>query len=570
MAPFSRKTRKFALVARSPAGIARVEIRDAASGRTIRDLRYDKVQEVRDFILRDVNDRQVSYALVVTDAAGGTAVYPYNSWYPSNRVWVMGDRLMGMWHFDELCEGEERTAGLTGGTIGITWHKTFGFGMGMPGNPLPFDVIKVQGIDGGQAYAPSQHLDCRLDIAGEQSERHAFVYRQILSSHDATIQDVDAPYVLAPGENPVFEGCVPRLDRPVVTLPRIRAYGTRQRRQSDYYVMPYEVEVAFLRDARLKSVDLNAGVLGVPKGDWNQWYLRTAADGEVKHEMLPDDRAYGQVNEMRQGGYTYIGPNLGGTAAFLVNDATGQTFRVETSVNPSNDRDGLIVRANRITLVFPENDGRAFAKGEKLRFGVMLANHKSGPGQDSNAWLEKFVKDFGIGTGKPGFAYGLTQGEPMGCNWFFDVRAQKGAARLTIPKNDLGQRLPVRVWGLAREAIHGEYNNLTRRVRILPTVPDEGTLVTTYDTAARETDVTLGDLVRWTNPAAVVTMMPKDLDFVVEVHNPTDRPISLRLAGNAAFAPFAGFRAEVSLKPHELRDIELKAKPGTVSDAVHR
>ncbi len=559
----------FALAARSDVGIVRVEVRDAQSGRTVRDLRYDGVKEVRDFILRETNDRQVSYVLVVTDAAGATAVYPFNSWYPSFRVWYMDDRLMGMSHWLELREDTRKLTGLVGTATGITWNKDFGFAMGMPDNPAPEATLRIDGIDGGRVYAPSQHLEFRLDAAGEQPERYSYLYHQILSAHDVSIQDKDAPYVLAPGERAVFEGCVPKLDRPVVACPRIRAYNLRQRTDSDFYALYYDVEATFLKDVKVRSVFLNSGYFVVQKGDWNQWFLRTAADGEIRHETLPDDRAHAIRGEMRQGGYTYIAPNLGGTAAFLVTDAPGLVFSVEASTGPMKGDPTSVDRSNHVVLRFPEAGGRAFAKGEKLRFGVMMANRRFSPGQETNAWIEKLIADFGVGTGRPGFAYALKRGEFLGCNWFFDVKASEGAARLAIPRNALDQRLPVRVRGLEREAIHGEYNCLTKRVRILPVVPDEGVLLTTYDTAKRETDVMLGDFVRWTEPKAVVTMMPDGLDFLVEVHNPTDAPLKVGLSGNAAFAPFASFRETVDLAPHETRCLKVAAPAGTVSDAVH-
>ncbi|MFA6292359.1 MAG: hypothetical protein WC637_11285, partial [Victivallales bacterium] len=166
--PFRPNSSRFRLCVnvKSDAGLKEVKIIDTADGSSYRDWQPNGEKNFTAFV-DDQKDRQRVYGLVVTDVNGHTAIAPPA--YPcmdANRVWHMGDRLMGLHHVTGWNTERTQLLGNQSTALGI------GFSKGAIGEAAGEfstqhnDRLKFQGIEGAGIYPPAFKYRTKMRVGG--------------------------------------------------------------------------------------------------------------------------------------------------------------------------------------------------------------------------------------------------------------------------------------------------------------------------------------------------------------------------------------------------------------------
>ena len=204
---------------------------------------------------------------------------------------------------------------------------------------------------------------------------------------------------------------------------------------------------------------------------------------------------------------------------------------------------------------------KAYRAGETLTVRMLRVARAYAAQQGSTEWLEQLLHDYGIAV-EPAYPHKVTQGALRGVNYIVDIEPLDGGAAIEVGKYDLPEPLPVRVSGVRRNAILGEYDLDTKRVRPLPYF--EGTVTTSVEPQIRDTRLYVGEWLSWDNAEARVSVVPDGTDFLVEVHNPTDREMACALAGAPGFAPLKDWRKEMHVPPYSSVKEKIASAPDTV------
>jgi hypothetical protein len=202
-----------------------------------------------------------------------------------------------------------------------------------------------------------------------------------------------------------------------------------------------------------------------------------------------------------------------------------------------------------------------YRAGDQLSLRMLRVSRAFEADQGSNAWLEKFLSDYGVGT-TPAYAYKVTQGKLKEIAYIVELEPQDGGAAIELGKYDLPEPLPVRVCGMRKNAILGEYDLDTKRVRPLPYF--EGTVTTSIETQLKPTRLYIGEWLTWDNDQARISLVTDGTGFAVEAHNPTAAEVVCALTGAPGFAPLRGLRKEFRLAPFTSVKEKIASAPDTV------
>ena len=552
------------VVVSSPNGLREVKIVDRLTGRVLRDWRPDGAREFREFI--DLgHDRQQVLSLEVTDNAGRIAYgAPLYTFLDSNRIWLMGDRLMGMHHFTDWNEDRTALVGNRNGSRDITYVKTIVDACGS--NPIaPGDKakLKVQGFDGGNAYMPDLHLSVKAQPQGLPEERPIFQYKLKLAAHDLVVYEKNSTQKLVKGAKFDFNGTIPAMEPNTIADIYCRQWEVRQNYNSEYYILDFDITFVFKRDVKLRGIWLTRGSWTNAETEFENWFCRTAPGAELQQRVFKTSDSAKLTNQLQPGGYVYQTPILGGAPAFVY--LSGSDPLTVTTVAEADREGKLGWRSNEFEFRFP--GGREFKAGERYSFNILMATHKFDDAQRDSRWVDQLLRDFGIGS-EPPWKCTLTRGKLHSIRYFIDLEAEDGGVEIEFPQYRPGQRLPVRVSGIDPNSICGEYNLLTRRVRQLPNF--ENRVFTTVDPQFGTEKYYLGELLRWNDEKLAVSLAPVGTDFKLTIHNPTDAAITAELSGAPGFAPLAAFRLRREIAPHQTVQEIVKTAPESIKLAPMR
>ncbi|HEY3396965.1 MAG TPA: hypothetical protein VGM19_04825 [Armatimonadota bacterium] len=544
--PYRPGANQFRLLldASSDAGLKEITIFNAQDGSVYR--RYDCAGAKTYSVSVDENHSQQWYLCpVVTDLAGKTAMGACLATYTDGaRLWAMGDRLMGMNHVTSWDEKKE-TLKTFGNGIEITFHKGIPEGGEEPSSSRRGE-LKIQGIDGGDIYTAACKVRLRLTTSlGTEPTESAFRYTPRLASFDGDIIDYVGDQQFAAGDPFLFNG------PPRQTLPTkladitSRLISPRGRYHQAVSAVVYEVTTTFKQAQQFRRLNLATMNFGETPHEYDQLFIRDKTGPALSWLFQVGDK-FSRLGQLPVGGYVYPDNVLGGAPGVI---ALSDNLSYESGQ-----------RWNQIYL-----DGRnqEVKPGDKVtaRFLVFMRPFED---QTNNAWLEKFIADYGIGC-PPSYKYEVTQGKLRGINYFLDVDAADGGAVVAISKYDLPHDLSVRVFGVPASNLTGQYDLVTKQVRMLPVA--EGAAWTMVETNARDHRLYIGELLRCDNPAARVSLAPNGVNWFLEVNNPTDKPITCNLTGVPAFAPLSGTKLTVTLAPGASEKRALPSAPGTVVQA---
>ena len=538
---------RIGLSASSPAGLQEVKIIDATDGSLYR--RFDPQGAKHFAVTVDENQRrQWNLCPVVTDGAGKTAIGPcLNTMVDSYRQWCMGDRLMGMSHVTGWDEKRE-TLKMFGGGIEISYHK------GIPGaGEEPANTysggLKIQGIDGGNVYSAACKVRPRIstDLGGEPTQ-DAFRYNLRLASHDVSVTDYVGDTQYAERDAFTFNG-PPRQTLPT-RLANItsRLWAVRSRWHAPVSDVVYEVTAAFKQNQRLKRFDLSTLRYGEYPNEFDQLFIRDRSGTALSWLFNVGDK-FSRRGDLPAGGYVYQAHVLGGAMGFVPLDE-GLSYDSEA----------------RGHSLFIDGKDRLVKAGEKITARFLIF-HRPYPDQTNNAWLEKYLGDFGIGR-PPAYEHKVFQGRLRGTCYFFDVDSADGGAVVEIRRRDLPHNLPLRVFGLSAAAVTGQYDLQTKQVRMLPVF--EGCVASRLEINERPRRLYVGELLRCDQTAARLSLVPDGANFLLEIHNPTREPLSCCVQGVAAFAPLADVSLTLTVAPGTSQKRLLTSRAGAVTIAPWR
>ena len=256
-APFRPGNNQFrlGLQATSAAGLKEIRLINAQDGSLYR--RYDCAGAKTYSLAVDENLSQQWYLCpLATDVNGRTALGGCLATYTDgDRMWAMGDRLMGMSHVVGWDEKKE-TLQMSGGGIEITFHKGIPGGGEEPSSSARRD-LKIQGIDGGDVYTAACKVRLHLwTDKGEEPTQECFRYTQRLASFDGSVTDYVGDHQYAKGAPFEFYGA-PRLTEPTkladitsrLIAPRFRYHGAVS-------TIVYEVTTTFKQDQQFSRLNL--------------------------------------------------------------------------------------------------------------------------------------------------------------------------------------------------------------------------------------------------------------------------------------------------------------------------
>jgi hypothetical protein len=544
--PFRPNSSRFRILlkATSEVGLAEVCITDAADGSVYRRWRPAGEKEFT-AVIDEATAQQQVLGLLVTDVNGRTAVAPpLYTLAGANRVWHMGDRLMGMHHTTSW--NQDRTQLVQHGSQDvICYHK------GCPDGGGEFttdhtDALKFQGIEGSGIYPPAFKLGPILFTdRGQEPVGMAMRFSQQLASHDLAVFDTVGDQQYAPGQRFDFNGTPPLLQDTQLADINSRRWLVRSSYMAPVTMMVNEITVTFKQDVNLTRFRLGRFFGPDAAGEFNFLVLKPGAQEPARAWDFEQNEPFSRYTEFTPGGYLYQAKALAGTMAFVALD----------------DKVACESQARQHEFILSKKYLRVYRAGERLTVRMLRAARAYQAEQGSNAWLETFLSDYGLGV-PPAYPYKVTQGTLQGIAYVVDLAQQNGGATLELGKYNLPEPLPVRVSGLRRNAVLGEYDLDTQRVRPLPYF--EGSVTTSVETQLKATRLYVGEWLSWDQEAVRVSLVSDGTDFLLEAHNPTGEALDCTFSGASGFAPLQGLHQTLHLPPYSSLKEKLPSAPDTV------
>jgi len=545
--PFRPNSGRFRILLKttSAIGLAEVRIINAADGSDYRLWKPAGQKEFTATIDEQTSDQYV-LGLIVTDVNGRTAIAPpIYTWQSANRVWEMGDRLMGMQHTTSWDQDRKHLV-QHGAPAGITYHK------GIPGGGGEFTTdhlmaLKFQGIEGSGIYPPAFAIGPVVETdRGREPVHPAMRYTRRLASHDLTVIDYVGDQQYDAGQ--IFDFAGPPLiphDTKIADIVS-RIWEIRTRYMAPVVMMVNEINVTFKQDVNLNGLSIGTYHGPDAPGEFN---LLTIKPGQGMPALAWDfdpGEKFSRYTEFAPGGYLYQAKSLAGTLGFIALD----------------DKVACNSQARSHDFVLSKKYQGKYRAGDKLSIRMLRVSRAYEAQQGSNAWLEQFLQDYGIATA-PAYSYKVTQGALKGINYIVDLDQKDGGAAIDVGKYDLPQPLPVRVSGVSRNAALGEYDLDTKRVRPLPWF--DGSVTTSIETQLKDTRLYVGEWLSWDNDAVRASLVTDGVDFAMEAHNPTGKEVSVVFTGAPGFAPLKGYRKELRIPPNSSVKEKIKSAPDTVA-----
>ena len=262
--------------------------------------------------------------------------------------------------------------------------------------------------------------------------------------------------------------------------------------------------------------------------------------------MIDPGESFGRVGTLAPGDYVFLANDRGGAGGF-----------VNLGPDPLKyEQEGLKCR------LYVDGEGREMKAGDKVT-ARFLTFMKPWQGQRNNAWLKKFIADFAIGGGKPGYTYEVTQGGLRTVNYAIEMDAADGGAAVAVKRYDLPHNLLERVCGVPSNAIAGRYDLDRKQLLMLPVFENMAT--TSVNTTLGDTRLYVGELFHCDDAEVLLSAVQDGADkLLIEIHNPTDHARKVTLTAVRGFPILAGLPRTVEVAPCSSKKLTLAASPGSL------
>lgn len=544
---------RFALSTESSAGIREVKIMDAVTGAVYREFHPDGVKT---FTCEIDESHKQQWCLVpmVTDINGHTAIAAgLQTYEDGNRLWPMGDRLMGMHHSFGWDESHQKLKKMSGWLAGITWVKPYDIRPGYPSNSREVE-LKIQGIDGGAIHSAAIdiHPSVTTDF-GIEPKVPALRFHNTLASFDCAVMDYlgDSQFMenkRAKKKSPGWwETPDPQVSNETVDI-HDQEWAVRPRYLAAVAANMHELTVTFKRDAKLDRI--NVGALRSGGEAVNLLLMLRDTEGDFTW-MIPPRDTFSRNGTLPAGGYIFPANYRGGAVGII-----------NLGPQPIDYSSG-----GAASQLFIAGNGRSVKAGEKITVRFMTFMR---PWQDqlNNHWLKKFIADYGIES-KPGYTYEVKQGNLKKIDYAMDLESTQGGASVEVKKYDLPHNLLVRVSGVAGNAIAGRYDQRSKQLLILSIL--DGTASSSINTTLGDTQLYIGELFHCEGDGVVLSAVQDGADrMLVEIHNPTDKPKTVKLTAVPGFTPLAGLNDTVQVAPFSSVKRTLSATAGSLDYSPYK
>ena len=192
-------------------------------------------------------------------------------------------------------------------------------------------------------------------------------------------------------------------------------------------------------------------------------------------------------------------------------------------------------------------DGEVIKAGTVLKYRFGLATFAGG--EPGNGLLEHTARTLNLGGGQAGYPVAMRVGQVADAVFFFTAQADGREAEFSLGPQKLILDLPIRVRGLVDNGCAAVYSQAQPWFRFVP-VDAEGTAWLTAP-IEREHALWVGNVFTCDHPAIKLTLVvdgqAQGKAPMIEVHNPTDAPVTARLNAAAHAPVFAGLRTDVTV-----------------------
>lgn len=486
---------------------------------------------------------------LVTDENGHTAVGSMlRTTQLSNHLTTMSDRLMGM-HHSSILDGDRKRLVTTGGWLGgVTWVKRSN---GAGGYPLAGDArtMRIFGFDGGNVYSGAVDFLPRVGTCdGEEPHFPGYRYHNRLASFDMAVVDFDGQLQFEKAysnECPTAGMPVPVRNAEITS----REWAVRPRAGTQTASNVHEITARF----KQATTFTRFSVCTLRRWDKSKpchWFIRDAA-GEVD-KLLVSGSSFSRRGTLRPGDYLYPANEIGGPVGIINLGPTELQYTAdETGAKVFIDGKSESVKAGSVVTA------------------RLVCFSRDRTVQNDAAWLQAYVSGFGIGAAKPGYGLIVKQGVLTSTNYAVDLAAVDGGAGIDMKKFDLPHNVPVRVSGLAANAVACRYDLDRKQLLILPVF--EGMAPTTVNTTTGDTRIYVGELFHCDDSAVVLSTVQDGEDkLLVEIHNPTDKPRKVELTAVPGFAPLNGLKQTVQVAPFSSEKVTLATSSKSLNNQPYQ
>jgi len=543
---------RYGLEAASEVGITDVKIIDATTGEVFRHFKPDGAKEFS-FTVDDTHKLQRYLIPVVTDSNGRTAIGSgLVTYQDGHRIWMMGDRLMGLHHGMGWDEKHQKLV-KTGGWIGHPWTKPYEATGSAPPNPR-ISENKIQGLDGGSVHPSAIDISPSVTTdAGTEPLVPAYRFRPSLSSFDYAVMDYlgDSQFLVNKRKEKQHEGWWatpdPQVPNPTVDITE-RVWAVRSRDMADVSSNIHELTVTFKKSARFDRLR----IAGMRSGREKIEPLVMLKDQEGEFAwIVGNEERFNRAGILPPGGYLFPANYRGG--------AVGIINLGPQPINYTNQ--------GRVSQIFVDGEGRQMKAGDKITVRFLVFT-RPWQGQMNNHWLKKFISDFGI-EGKPGYAFEVTQGKLISSNYSLDLEAQQGGVTVKVGKYDLPHNLAVRVRDIPSNAIAGRYDLEDKQLLILPVF--EGGANTSISTNRKDISLYVGELFHCDDSEVRLSATQDGEDkLLLETHNPTDKPRKVTLSSVEGFPPLKGLNETFEVPAYSSDKRTLQASKGSLDNSPYK
>ncbi len=539
-----RQRMRIELEARSADGLAEVKILEAKTGQVFRDFKPRGEKTFSCAVDETFTDERY-FVPLVTDmkghtALGGTLV----TWDNANALVPYRDN-NDCGHGTAGWDESHQYRDFEGWTEG--WHK-YGYGaIDAPPNTHPED-LHIFGIDGGN-ISGSHCASTPVVITDTAREPKfcAYTWGTFLMSFDYSVKDYIGKFQFEKLTYPTnfTEPPVPMETADIL----VRCSAVRGRYHAPFAANVHQVFVTFKKDCQLKQIDLCKGWRSFDWGPPVVLYKDGAGEGLLTSK---DGKTPGRTGLLNPGDYV-----------FLANDRAGACGVINLGPQILNYAAGNTIH------VYIDGGNRPVKAGEKLSAQYLVFTKPWGDDQTKSDWLKKFIADYAIGGGKPGYQYEVTQGKLKDINYEMNLESENGGAVLAIKKYDLPHNLLVNVNGMAANALAGRYDLDKKQLLILPVF--ENTATTSVNTTLGDTRLYVGELFHCDDTEVLLSCIQDGADKLqLEVHNPTDKPKTVKLTGIPGFAPLSALNQTLQVAPCSSVKLPLPAAVGLLDYAAYQ
>ncbi len=316
----------------------------------------------------------------------------------------------------------------------------------------------------------------------------------------------------------------------------------------------HEGEIRFKRDVVLQgAVPIPLVQMRCPVDIARQWgttLLATDTQGTRVAMQRDAKKPQGLTGRLRPGGYLAMMPTLLGYEAFLAPE--GSDFAYEAGMVWEGSMGGR-------AIIGLGHEGQEIKAGTVLKYRFAFGEFADPVA--GNIMLEDTVRAFNLGGGQAGYPIQMKVGEIADAVYFFTARAQGQEALFTLGPRATMLDLPVRVRGLQDNGCAALYSTKRPWFRFISVVGDTAYFQEPIEQA---NEMWVGNVFLADNPVVKLTLVvegqaPGAQPFL-EVHNPTDKEVTVTVRSPEHTPVFAGTTGKVTVPAGDSVRVTIEGK----------